>query len=147
MPRENADYLRQFIMAQIHINRADIVRVWKEEGPTRTPLVSFNFTDDPNGVMVVGKRCLDVAPGNTRDFGIYVAESKSVVDGQICFGSRWEEAIALPARDEDAVACIFVPQGDAPKGEWVSFGMKEELVSAEGTVFERLVQTVKEGLQ
>jgi hypothetical protein len=42
----------------INLHRAEIVRVWKEE-PTWTLLASFDFTEDPAAVTVVGKRCLD----------------------------------------------------------------------------------------
>ncbi|KAJ6585536.1 hypothetical protein B0H19DRAFT_1109975 [Mycena capillaripes] len=95
MSQEDADGILQFAMSQVNRNRAEIARVWKEEGPARTPLVSFDFTQDPLGVMVVGKRCLDTPPGRIAETGIYVPELKTVVDGRIYFRSLWLETIRV----------------------------------------------------
>ncbi|KAJ7133462.1 hypothetical protein C8R44DRAFT_730615 [Mycena epipterygia] len=61
---DDLEYLNQFAMEQVNQHRVEIARVWKEEQPTRTPLVSFDFNQNPEGVMVVGKRCMDTVPGN-----------------------------------------------------------------------------------
>jgi hypothetical protein len=142
MSQADADGIFQFAMAQVNQHRAEIARVWKEEGPTRTPLVSFDFTDDPAGVMVVGKRCLDTPPGKIAETGIYVPELKTIVDGRLYFRLLWLETISRTVHDEDAILCVFLPQGDTPKGKWSFIGSHEH----EGTVFERLVKRVEQGL-
>ncbi|KAJ7813436.1 hypothetical protein B0H13DRAFT_472197 [Mycena leptocephala] len=142
MSQADADDIFQLAMAQVNQHRAEIARVWKEEGPTRTPLVSFDFTEDPAGVMVIGKRCLDTPPGKIAETGIYVPELKTIVDGRVYFRSLWLETISRTVHDEDAILCVFLPQGDTPKGKWSCIGSHER----EGTVFERLVKRVERGL-
>ncbi|KAJ7456723.1 hypothetical protein B0H11DRAFT_2065091 [Mycena galericulata] len=147
MSDEDLDYISQFAMAQVNRNRAEIVRVWKEEGPTRTPLVSFDFTEDPNGVMVVGARCLDTTPGDTATTGVYIPELHAVVNGKAYFRSIWEEAISRPVHDQDAIVCIFLPQGDTPQAKLSFIGIKSELNDTEGTVYEKLVKTIEDGIE
>ncbi|KAJ6485230.1 hypothetical protein DFH09DRAFT_1339823 [Mycena vulgaris] len=130
---DDVDYLGQFTMVQVNRNRAEIVRVWKEEQPARAPLVSFDFSEDPNGVMVVGERCLDTTPGAEGNLAATVS-------------ARWREVRARPVHDEDAIVCIFVPQRDAAHGIWMSIGVEKEFREAEGTVLERLVKSVEGGL-
>ncbi|KAJ7738349.1 hypothetical protein B0H16DRAFT_1761467 [Mycena metata] len=145
MSQSDADGIFYLAMAQINLRSAEIARAWKEEGPTRTPLVSFDFTEDPLGVMLVGKRCLDTPPSKTRETGVYNPEMKAVVDGSVYFNSLWLETISRKVHDEHGIVCVYLPQGDTPKGKWMCFATSEELDSGAGTVFEKLVQYVEDG--
>ncbi|KAJ7738371.1 hypothetical protein B0H16DRAFT_1761542, partial [Mycena metata] len=137
----------QLAFSKVNLHRAEIVRVWKAEGPTRTPLVSFDFTENPAGVMTIGKACLDTPPGKTRETGVYHPEVETVVDGRAYFRIMWEDTTSRKAHDQDAIVGVFVAQGDTPKGRWSFFGIKRDLEEAEGTVFERLVRTVEDGVE
>ncbi|KAJ7621860.1 hypothetical protein DFH06DRAFT_1231999 [Mycena polygramma] len=143
MSQRDADGIFQYTMSQVNLWRAEIARVWKEEGPIRTPLVSFDFTEDPTGVMVVGKRCPDTPPGKTAATGVYVPELRTVVDGRLYYNSLWLETISRTTHDTDAIVCAFLPQGDTPKGKWSFMGVDPK--HYKGTVFESLVRTVEEG--
>ncbi|KAJ7621864.1 hypothetical protein DFH06DRAFT_767073 [Mycena polygramma] len=145
MSPSDADGIAQVAMLQVYLHRAEIVRVWKEEGPTRTPFASFDFTEDPAGVMVVGKRCLDTPPGKTAATGVYVPELKTVVEAQPYFKSLWLEASSRKIHEEHAILCTFLPQGDTPKGKWSHFRNVDE--HTEGTVFEGLVKRVEDGVE
>ncbi|KAJ7160230.1 hypothetical protein C8R46DRAFT_1353974 [Mycena filopes] len=145
MSEADMDGVLHLAFSQINLHGAEIARVWRSEGPTRTPLVSFDFTEDPAGVMTIGKACLDTPPGKTGETGVYFPEMRSVLDGRAYFRSIWETTISRTAHDDDAIVCVFVPQGDTPKAKLGFFGMNTELFQADGTVFERLVRTVEDG--
>ncbi|KAJ7490680.1 hypothetical protein FB451DRAFT_1166024 [Mycena latifolia] len=125
--REDSDYLFQFTMAQVNRNRDEIVRVWEEQ-PARTPLVSFDFSQDPNGVMVVGERCVDVAPGNDMK-PLFATDPEEGPDAAL-FRERWKER-------------------ERAQGVWMSIGIKnlKEFRDGEGTVLEKLIKTVEDGVE
>ncbi|KAJ7133447.1 hypothetical protein C8R44DRAFT_23780 [Mycena epipterygia] len=144
---DDLEYLNQFAMEQVNQHRAEIARVWREEQPTRTPLVSFDFSQNPNGVMVVGKRCMETVPGSMSEGGIYVPEIRDMLDGRFYFRLRWEDTTSRPVHDEDAIICMFVPQGEVARGRWMYFGINPDFYDDEGTVTERLIKTVEHGIE
>ncbi|KAJ7675124.1 hypothetical protein B0H17DRAFT_1207867 [Mycena rosella] len=138
---EDFAYLFQFTMAQVNRNRAEIVRVWREEQPARTPLISFDFSQDPNGVMVVGEQCLMTLPGRPEDTEIFVPQVGMLLDKAWYLKARWEEVIARPVHDEDALVCIFIPLG-----KWMCIGV-EESFRDDGTALENLIRRVEDGFE
>ncbi|KAJ7160259.1 hypothetical protein C8R46DRAFT_1107533 [Mycena filopes] len=149
MSQSDADGIFQFAMSQINLRAGEIARVWKEEGPTRTPLICFDFTEDPMGVLTVGKRCVDTLPGSTRATGgvVYFHEMKVMIDAAGYYNSLWLETISRKVHDEHGIVCVYVPQGETPKGKWMLFSMNPDLVREQGTVFEKLVRTVEDGIE
>ncbi|KAJ6494131.1 hypothetical protein DFH09DRAFT_1104275 [Mycena vulgaris] len=135
---EDFAYLFQFAMALVNRHRAEIVRVWKEEQPARTPLISFDFSEDPNGVMVVGEMCLETLPGKTARTGIFVPDLDAVIDAEFYFRARWLEVMTRPVYDEDAL-------GKYPLAKWMFIGVNEEFREDGGTVLERLIKSVESG--
>ncbi|KAJ7456751.1 hypothetical protein B0H11DRAFT_224649 [Mycena galericulata] len=131
---DDARYIYYFVMAQINRRRAEIVRVWKEENPTQTPLVSIDFTEDPKGVMTVGNRCLTAWPNKS-------VESFSPEDLQ----KHYEDFVFPGAIDNNAVFRVFLPCGESPHCELFPFGAKGEfLCDSEG--LERLIKILEDGL-
>ncbi|KAJ7160252.1 hypothetical protein C8R46DRAFT_1194648 [Mycena filopes] len=149
MSQSDMDGIFQFAMSQINLRAGEIARVWKEEGPTRTPLICFDFTEDPMGVLTAGKRCVDTLPGATRATGgmVYFPEMKVLIDAAGYYNSLWLETISRKVHDEHGIVCVYVPQGETPKGKWMLFSMNVGLVREEGTVFEKLVRTVEQGIE
>ncbi|KAJ7160257.1 hypothetical protein C8R46DRAFT_366035 [Mycena filopes] len=149
MSQSDMDGIFQFTMSQINLRAGEIARVWKEEGPTRTPLICFDFTEDPMGVLTVGKRCVDTPPGATRATAgmVYFPEMKALIDAAGYYNSLWLETISRKVHDEHGIVCMYVPQGETPKGKWMIISRNAGLVREEGTVFEKLVRTVEEGIE
>ncbi|KAJ7490676.1 hypothetical protein FB451DRAFT_1220766 [Mycena latifolia] len=144
---EDFAYLFQFAMALVNRHRAEIVRVWKEEQPARTPLVSFDFSEDPNGVMRVGAECLETLPGRTAETGMFVQELGTVIDATWYFSARWKEIMARPVHDEDALVCVYLPHGKYVMPKWMFIRIDEEYLEDEGTVLEKLIKTVEGGVE
>ncbi|KAJ7203628.1 hypothetical protein GGX14DRAFT_461657 [Mycena pura] len=129
MMREQHAYLFQFAMALVNRHRAEIVRVWREEQPVRTPLILFDFSQDPYGVLVVGERCLETLPGRTAETGVFVPEINMVVDARLYWPVQWNEVMARPVHDEHALVCY-------PLGKWMFIGIEEEHEDGDGTTVE-----------
>lgn len=144
VPQDDWVYIRTLAALTLtHQRRAEIVRVWKEEKPARTPVVCFDFTEDPNGVMVVGNRCLQTTPGKTGEKGIYVADANAFADAKVYFRSLWDQTVTV--HEEDVVVGTYLPQGDAPKGKWFYIPILNEYRDSGGTAVERLIKTVEWG--
>ncbi|KAJ7133491.1 hypothetical protein C8R44DRAFT_870875 [Mycena epipterygia] len=143
VPQTDWLYMRTLALSLVHQRRTDIVRVWKEEQPARTPLVCFDFTEDPNGIMVVGNRCLETTPGKTGEKGIYVADANAFADAKVYFRSLWDQTVAV--HEEDVVIGMYLPQGDAPKGKWFYVPILDEYRVSGGTAVQRLIKTVEMG--
>ncbi|KAJ7203622.1 hypothetical protein GGX14DRAFT_651838 [Mycena pura] len=146
MPEDRA-YLFQFAMALVNRHRAEIVRVWREEQPARTPLILFDFSQDPNGVLVVGERCLETLPGRTAETGVFVPDINMVVDARLYWSVEWNEVMARPVHDEHALVCMCLPQGQYALGKWMFIGIQEEHEDGHGTVLEKLIKTVEGGFK
>ncbi|KAJ6588346.1 hypothetical protein B0H19DRAFT_1098869 [Mycena capillaripes] len=56
---EDYDFATKLVFEEIGRRKEEIARVWREEMPARTPVVSLNyFLDDPKGVLVAGKNVI-----------------------------------------------------------------------------------------
>ncbi|KAJ7704985.1 hypothetical protein B0H17DRAFT_1326437 [Mycena rosella] len=145
---EDSAYLSQFAMAQVNRHRAEIVRVWIEEGPTRAPLVSFDFSLDPEGVMVTGKQCFESTPEKAARPALFAAEAGAADAAESAyFMARWAEMMVRPEHYDVAIVGMFTPLGERLQETWVSIGIKEELRDGEGTVWDKLVKTVEGGFE
>jgi hypothetical protein len=52
---EDYGFATKLVIDEIGRRKEEIVRVWREDKPARTPVVSLNFfLDDPRGVLVAG---------------------------------------------------------------------------------------------
>jgi hypothetical protein len=121
-------------MSEVSRRRADIVRVWKAEMPERNPLVAFDYTVDPRGVMVVGQQCFHTLPGGWK------LPAEDTRDLLKCF---WAQHTQKEFHREHIIVGIFLPRGEEFKEHCVWIGIDPQFT--EGTVVERLIKTIECG--
>ncbi|KAJ7679095.1 hypothetical protein DFH06DRAFT_1165675 [Mycena polygramma] len=130
LPRD-IEYACDVAIAAVQASRGDIARVWKTEMPWRTPLVSVDYTQDLRGLMSIGEECLTTMP---RPIG-------SPVLDPVEFKAMWEAERSKGFHDEHVLVGIFLPHGTALQTHWRWIPINPEYT--EGTVVERLIQTVE----
>ncbi|KAJ7152317.1 hypothetical protein C8R43DRAFT_481869 [Mycena crocata] len=133
LSRDDLRYACDIVLAEVRRRRAEIVRVWKAEKPQRTLLVSFDYTLDPAGVMLVGEQCATTPPG------IFRSESDGEIE--VDANARWDSTTSQEIRDEHAIVGVFLPHGAEAKGHWMPIVADSKYT--EGPVVERLIKTVE----
>jgi hypothetical protein len=133
IPPQDIDFASEVALAEVADHRAEIVKVWKEEMPHRTPVVSFDYTWDPKGVMRIGEDCLANPPPTLR--------GPPGFDIPAFFRAEWEAETSKEFHDEHAVICVFLPYGLIVQPHWIYIPI--DPAYTEGTVVERLIQTVE----
>ncbi|KAJ7273780.1 hypothetical protein C8J57DRAFT_1594319 [Mycena rebaudengoi] len=129
---EDLEYACEVTMSEVSRRRADIVRVWKAEMPERNPLVSFDYTVDPRGVMVVGEQCFHTLPSGQK----LPAE-----DTRDLLKRFWGQHTQKEFHREHIIVGIFLPRGEEFKEHCVWIGIDPQFT--EGTVVERLIKTIE----
>jgi hypothetical protein len=115
------------VIEEVRRRKEEVVRVWKEEMPARTPVVSVNyFLDDPRGILIAG------SPSKFPPQGY--AEFQQVRD-------MWENVISQDIHREHVIIGAYLPHGTTGKLHFLWLGINDAYT--EGTVVERLIKTVE----
>ncbi|KAJ6507848.1 hypothetical protein C8R47DRAFT_1315295, partial [Mycena vitilis] len=130
---QDIEYVCDVALAAVQASRGEIARVWKTEMPCRTPLVSVDYTQDLRGLMAIGEECLTTMP---RPIGSPVLDSV-----EFRATSMWEAERSKGFHDEHVLVGIFLPHGTGLQTHWRWIPISAEYT--EGTVVERLIQTVE----
>ncbi|KAJ7017324.1 hypothetical protein C8F04DRAFT_1156688 [Mycena alexandri] len=124
---EDYDFATKLVIEVIGRRKDEVVRVWREEMPARTPVVSLNyFLDDPKGVLVAGSPNKYPPQGYT--------EFRQVRE-------MWDNVISQDIHKEHIVAGAYLPYGSSGKLHFLWLGIDNR--ETEGTVVERLIRTVE----
>ncbi|KAJ7481526.1 hypothetical protein FB451DRAFT_1394174 [Mycena latifolia] len=124
---EDYDFATKVVFEEVRRRKTEVVRVWKEEMPARTPVVSVNyFLDDPKGVLIAG------SPSKFPPQGY--AEFRQVRD-------MWEDVISQDIHREHIIVGAYLPHGTTGKLHFMWMGIDDDQI--EGTVVERLIKTVE----
>ncbi|KAJ7507188.1 hypothetical protein B0H11DRAFT_1970640 [Mycena galericulata] len=124
---EDYDFSTKVVIDEVRRRKDEIVRVWKQEMPARTPVVSINyFLDDPRGVLIAG------SPSKFPPQGY--AEFQQVRD-------MWENVISQDIHLEHIIVGAYLPYGLSGKLHFLWIGIDDR--HTEGTVVERLIKTVE----
>ncbi|KAJ7164900.1 hypothetical protein C8R46DRAFT_1097560 [Mycena filopes] len=124
---EDYDFATKLVIEEISRRKDEVVRVWREEMPARTPVVSLNyFLDDPKGVLVAGSPSKYPPQGYT--------EFRQVRE-------MWDNVSSQDIHKEHIVAGAYLPHGISGKLHFLWLGIDDR--ETEGTVVERLIRTVE----
>ncbi|KAJ7130241.1 hypothetical protein C8R44DRAFT_63064 [Mycena epipterygia] len=124
---EDYDFATNVVIEEVRRRKDEVVRVWKQEMPARTPVVSVNyFLDDPKGVLVAG------SPSKFPPQGY--AEFRQVRD-------MWENVISQDIHREHIIIGAYLPHGTTGKLHFLWMGINE--AQTEGTVVERLIKSLE----
>jgi hypothetical protein len=127
---EDYDFATKLVIEEIGRRKEEIVRVWREEMPARTPVVSLNyFLDDPKGVLVAGSPSKYPPQGYT--------EFQQIRE-------TWENVISQDIHREHAIAGAYFPHGSSGKLHFLWLGIDDRLGNDESlSVVEKLIKTVE----
>ncbi|KAK7042454.1 MYND-type domain-containing protein [Favolaschia claudopus] len=130
MSAEDYDFATKLVIEEVGRRKAEIVRIWREDKPERTPALSLNyFLDDPKGVLVVG------SPSKYPPQGY--SESAQVRE-------LWENVISQDIHREHAIVGAYLPNGMAGKLHFLWFGIDGRVQDdASLSVVEKLIRTVE----
>lgn len=124
---EDYDFATQVVIEEVVRRKDEVVRVWREEMPARTPVVSVNyFLDDPRGVLIAG------SPSKFPPQGY--SEFQQVRD-------MWENVISQDIHREHIIIGAYLPYGSGGKLHFLWMGIND--AQTEGTVVERLIKTLE----
>ncbi|KAJ6613555.1 hypothetical protein B0H10DRAFT_2222069 [Mycena sp. CBHHK59/15] len=130
MSAEDYDFATKVVIEEVTRRKDEVVRVWKEELPARTPVASLNYMmgpmGDPKGVLVAG------SPSRFPPQG-YV-EFQEVRD-------MWENVISQDIHREHIIIGAYLPHGTTGKIHFLWMGINSAFT--EGTVVERLIKTLE----
>ncbi|KAJ7764510.1 hypothetical protein DFH07DRAFT_811477 [Mycena maculata] len=122
---EDYDFATKVVIEEVTRRQDDVVRVWKEEMPARTPVVSVNyFLGDPKGVLVAG------SPSKFPPHGY--SEFPEVRD-------MWENVISQDIHREHIIVGAYLPHKQL---HFLWIGIND--AQTEGTVVERLIKTLEQ---
>ncbi|KAJ6532099.1 hypothetical protein B0H19DRAFT_1273248 [Mycena capillaripes] len=133
MRPQDIEFACDLAMFEIAAHCTEIAQVWKKEIPQRAPVVSVDFSVDSRGVIRVGEECFMNPPPT-----LWVPPG---IDTESYFRATWEMETSKEIHDEHAVVCVFLPYGNRVQTHWSSIPINVKY--AEGTVVERLIQTVE----
>ncbi|KAF7343418.1 MYND-type domain-containing protein [Mycena venus] len=127
---EDYDFATKLVIEEIGRRKEEIVRVWREEMPARTPVVSLNyFLDDPKGVLVVGSPSKHPPQGYT--------EFRQVRE-------MWEDVISQDIHREHIIVGAYLPHGSTGKLHFLWLGVDDRLGNEDSlSVVEKLIKTVE----
>ncbi|KAJ7856588.1 hypothetical protein B0H13DRAFT_1175988 [Mycena leptocephala] len=127
---EDYDFATKLVIEEIGRRKEEIVRVWREEMPARTPVVSLNyFLDDPKGVLVAGSPSKYPPQGYT--------EFQQVRE-------MWENVISQDIHREHVIVGAYLPHGSSGKLHFLWLGIDDRLGNDESlSVVEKLIKTVE----
>ncbi|KAJ7028709.1 hypothetical protein C8F04DRAFT_51796 [Mycena alexandri] len=124
---EDYDFATKLVIEVIRRRKDEVVRVWREEMPARTPVVSLNYyLGDPKGVLVAGSPNKYPPQGYT--------EFRPLRE-------MWDNVISQDIHKEHIIVGAYLPHGSSGKLHfmWLRIDDRE----TEGTVVERLIRTVE----
>ncbi|KAJ6588344.1 hypothetical protein B0H19DRAFT_203927 [Mycena capillaripes] len=126
---EDYDFATKLVIEEIGRRKEEIVRVWREEMPARTPVVSLNyFLDDPKGVLVAGSPSKYPPQGYT--------EFRQVRE-------MWENVISQDIHREHVIVGAYLPHGSSGKLHFLWLGVDDRLGNESLSVVEKLIKTVE----
>ncbi|KAJ7151444.1 hypothetical protein C8R43DRAFT_1005209 [Mycena crocata] len=124
---EDYDFATKVVIEEVRRRKEEVLRVWKEEMPARTPVVSVNyFLDDPKGVLIAG------SPSKHPPQGY--AEFAQVRE-------MWENVISQDIHLEHSIVGAYLPHGSSGKLHFLWMGIDPR--ATDGTVVERLIKTLE----
>ncbi|KAJ6463903.1 hypothetical protein C8R45DRAFT_1220026 [Mycena sanguinolenta] len=127
---EDYDFATKLVIEEVGRRKAEIVRVWREDMPARTPVVSLNyFLEDPRGVLVAGSPSKYPPQGYT--------EFRDVRE-------MWENVISQDIHKEHVIVGAYLPHGSGGNLHFLWLGIDNRLDNDDSlSVVEKLIKTVE----
>ncbi|KAF7366703.1 MYND-type domain-containing protein [Mycena sanguinolenta] len=130
MSPEDYDFATKLVFEEVGCRKDEIVRVWREEMPARTPVVSLNyFSDEPRGVLIAG------SPSKYPPEGYL-----ELLDVR----ELWENVISQDIHKEHIIVGVYLPHGSGGCLHFLWLGIDPRLENDESlSVVEKLIRTVE----
>ncbi|KAJ6463905.1 hypothetical protein C8R45DRAFT_940105 [Mycena sanguinolenta] len=130
MSPEDYDFATRVVIKEVERRKDEILRVWRDEMPPRTPVVSLNyFSDDPRGVLVAG------------------SPSKYPPEGYVEFPDvreLWENVISQDIHREHAIIGIYLPHGSGGNLHFMWLGIDGRVENDDSlSVVEKLIKSLE----